>query len=231
MTSSARVSRSSAARRGSRQIHRLVEAMESRILFHFVVHTPVPDQVVEQNAAPTTVDLGQHIFDENAGPTVLFTTTQGNFDVKLTEWQTPATVANFLNYVNSGRYNGTVIHRSEPGPPPFVIQGGGYTLGTNPSGDPTGTHITTDAPVVNEFSPSRPNLRGTIAMAKTSDPNSATSEWFVNLSNNTSLDSPNNSGGFTTFGTVSAAGRPLRSWTAPPASASPPTRAATSPRR
>src|SRR5688500_1089703 len=156
MNSSARVSRSNVAARGvsrgvsrrvSRQNHRLIEAMESRVLFHFVVHTPVPDQVVEQNATPTSVDLGQHIFDENAGPTVLITTTQGNIDVKLTERQTPVTVANFLNYVNTGRYNDTVIHRSEPGPPPFVIQGGGYTLGTGQNGQPVGTHITTDAPI------------------------------------------------------------------------------------
>jgi peptidyl-prolyl cis-trans isomerase A (cyclophilin A) len=89
-------------------------------------------------------------------------------------------------------YNNTVIHRSVPG---FVIQGGGFT--------PDGNGIQTFPPIVNEFSPSRPNVAGTIAMAKTSDPNSATSQWFINLADNSSsLDDTANSGGFTVFGSV-----------------------------
>jgi peptidyl-prolyl cis-trans isomerase A (cyclophilin A) len=120
---------------------------------------------------------------------------------------TPLNVANFLNYVNSGRYNGTFIHRSIPG---FVIQGGGYTydVGTN-----SAPHIAEFSQVLNE--PGISNLRGTIAMAKLAapadggppngGPNSATSEWFFNLADNSSnLDNQN--GGFTVFGRVVGSG-------------------------
>jgi cyclophilin family peptidyl-prolyl cis-trans isomerase len=130
----------------------------------------------------------------------------GGVDIELFDTQAPQTVANFLNYVNRGDYDGTFIHRSVPG---FVVQGGGYIF--NPeNGDFFGSgtsHIPVDAPVVNEPDPvNRPNLRGTLAMAKTSDPDSATSEWFFNLADNASLDDPNNSGGFTVFGQVTGSG-------------------------
>lgn len=122
----------------------------------------------------------------------------GNIDIELRDEEAPVTVENFLNYVNSNRYDGTFIHRSVPG---FVIQGGGYYS--------TATSIevvTKDDPVVNEFDPSRSNLRGTIAMAKLpGNPDSATSEWFFNLADNSaSLDSEN--GGYTVFGQVIGAG-------------------------
>ncbi|WP_372524007.1 peptidylprolyl isomerase [Sulfuricaulis sp.] len=126
----------------------------------------------------------------------------GGFNVELYDTQAPLTVANFLNYVNRGDYNNTVIHRSAVSgtpPVPFVIQGGGYRcclFGTL-------YHFPTDPPVLNEFDPSRSNVRGTIAMAKSADPNSATSEWFINLGDNSAaLDDINNSGGFTVFGRV-----------------------------
>jgi peptidyl-prolyl cis-trans isomerase A (cyclophilin A) len=108
--------------------------------------------------------------------------------------------------VNRDDYDGTFIHRSVPG---FVVQGGGYIF--NPDNGNffgSGTsHIPVDPPVVNEPDPvNRPNVRGTLAMAKTSDPDSATSEWFFNLADNASLDDPNNSGGFTVFGQVTGSG-------------------------
>jgi len=133
----------------------------------------------------------------------------GVVDIELFDTQAPLTVQNFLNYVNSGAYDGTFIHRSVPG---FVVQGGGYIF--NPAngdffGSGTG-HIPVGAPVNNEADPvNRPNLRGTLAMAKTSDPNSATSEWFFNLVDNPSLDDPNNSGGFAVFGQVIGNGMAL----------------------
>lgn len=121
----------------------------------------------------------------------------GTIDVELFQTVTPLTVANFLNYVNRGDYDNTLIHRSVPG---FVIQGGGYNAAT------PGSHIAEDAPVQNEFNPANPNTRGKIAMAKAgNDPNSATSEWFFNLSDNTSLDTQN--GGFTSFGQALGNGR------------------------
>lgn len=110
----------------------------------------------------------------------------------------PKTVENFLGYVNRGDYDGTFIHRSIPG---FIIQGGGYAFNSATGAAP---HIPTQPPVVNEFGVS--NTRGTVAMAKlANDPNSATSEWFVNLSDNSeNLDNQN--GGFTVFGRVTGNG-------------------------
>src|SRR6476659_31862 len=116
------------------------------------------------------------------GTVVRFNTVSGTVDVRLYNAATPLNVANFLNYVTSGRYNGTFIHRDVPG---FVIQGGGYTYDA-PSG--SAPHIAEFSQVNNEFGVS--NLRGTIAMAKLAapadggppngGPNSATSEWFFN---------------------------------------------------
>ena len=105
----------------------------------------------------------------------------------------PVTVNNFLNYVRSGRYNGTVVHRSEPG---FVIQGGWLRFDEAAFNFVT---VNTDPNIANEFMLS--NTRGTLAMAKVGgDPNSANSQWFINLANNSFLDSDN--GGFTVFGRV-----------------------------
>ena len=126
--------------------------------------------------------------------TVRVITSLGDFSIELFDDVTPITVSNFLNYVNSGRYNGTVIHRSVPN---FVIQGGGFSFNSVAS---TLDPITTDNSITNE--PGIPNTRGTVAMAKLGgDPNSATSQWFVNLNDNTAnLDAQN--GGFTVFGRV-----------------------------
>jgi len=122
------------------------------------------------------------------------TTERGNFSIELFDTVAPATVENFLSYVVSGRYDGTFIHRAVAD---FVIQGGGFKFDATTQ---TFFAINLDAPVVNEFSIS--NTRGTLAMAKMGgDPNSATSQWFVNLADNSAnLDSQN--GGFTVFGRV-----------------------------
>jgi peptidyl-prolyl cis-trans isomerase A (cyclophilin A) len=117
---------------------------------------------------------------------------QGDFCMELFPQSAPQTVANFLRYVNDGDYDNSLIHRSESN---FVIQGGGFTLRNG-----NFAFVPTDPAVINEYS--RSNLRGTVAMAKLgSDPNSATSQWFVNLSdNNTFLNTSN--GGFTVFAEV-----------------------------
>lgn len=127
---------------------------------------------------------------------VEFTTSHGSFNVNLHDEATPETVANFLKYVNDGDYNNTVVHRVEPG---FVMQAGGFEFtGTLPL-----NAIPTDSAITNE--PVYSNVRGTIAMAKLSGKeNSATSQWFVNLSDNSAgvpqLDIQN--GGFTVFGEI-----------------------------
>ena len=123
---------------------------------------------------------------------VRFDTTFGSFYVDLLEEEAPGTVANFLQYVRDGDYVNGIFHRSVAG---FVLQGGGFTY-ENGQFIP----VPVDPPIVNEFGIS--NTRGTLAMAKTSDnPDTATSQWFVNMSDNSAdLDSQN--GGFTVFGRV-----------------------------
>lgn len=120
-------------------------------------------------------------------------TVLGNFQVNLFDTKTPATVTNFLGYVNSGAYYNNVVHRSVPD---FVVQAGGFTYNDDFPLD----QVTKGPAVANE--PELSNLRGTIAMAKSAgDPNSATSEWFINLADNSAnLDVQN--GGFSVFGQV-----------------------------
>ncbi|OGT02539.1 MAG: hypothetical protein A2143_03085, partial [Gallionellales bacterium RBG_16_57_15] len=132
--------------------------------------------------------------------TVRMQTSLGDIDIQLMDTDAPVTVANFLNYVTSGAYVNSFIHRSVPG---FIIQGGGYLWSDVSNGV---SSIPANAPVTNEFSASRSNLRGTIAMAKLSgDPNSATSQWFFNLADN-SANLDNQNGGFTVFGEVTGNG-------------------------
>jgi len=110
----------------------------------------------------------------------------------------PNTVSNFLNYVSDGDYQDSIIHRSVPG---FVIQGGGFTTSSQTlTSTSQFSSVPTDSPVNNEFDIS--NTRGTVAMAKLGgDPNSATSQWFVNLADNSeNLDAQN--GGFTVFAKI-----------------------------
>ena len=128
-----------------------------------------------------------------ANTTVRFETNVGVIDIELFDDEAPVTVQNFLNYVNSGRYDDTVIHRSEPG---FVLQGGGFIY----NGDSQFTVVDTDAPINLEAGIS--NTLGTIAMARTNDPNSATNQFFFNLDNNTNLDASNNNVGYAVFGEV-----------------------------
>lgn len=135
-----------------------------------------------------------------SNPVVRISTVYGDFSVELFEQQAPATVDNFLGYVNRGDYRRSFIHRVESD---FVIQGGGYRFipgcpdGVRPCGP---VEIPQQDPVQNE--PGISNTRGTVAMAKLpGDPDSATSQWFVNLEDNSEeLDTQNE--GYTVFGEV-----------------------------
>jgi cyclophilin family peptidyl-prolyl cis-trans isomerase len=177
----------------------VAEVLEGRTLLSAVIVQPVPTQSVAENT-PTTIDLSPNITDPTiSGTLVEIQTSLGAIDVQLFDTATPQTVANFLQYVNGGLYNGTIIHRvvnspsSDPTQNLQIIQGGGFT--------PAGTHIFQGPPVPNEFQ--FPNTRGTIAMAKPGNsPNGATSEWYINDQANPGLDDPNNDGGFTVFGQV-----------------------------
>ena len=127
-----------------------------------------------------------------AHPSVLLKTSEGDIRVELFPEKAPKTVANFLDYVKSGQYNGTIFHRVIPG---FMIQGGGYT--TSFAEKPT------RAPIPLESRNGLKNAAGTLAMARTSDPNSATAQFFINTVDNTGLDYPNPDGnGYAVFGKV-----------------------------
>lgn len=122
--------------------------------------------------------------------TVQIQTVMGDLEVNLFDKDTPATVANFLAYVNAGAYTDSIIHRSVPN---FIVQGGGFKY--NDAWPPVG--IAQNPAVINE--PLFSNVRGTIAMAKLgNNPNSATNQWFINLKDNSAnLDRQNS--GFTVF--------------------------------
>lgn len=110
-------------------------------------------------------------------PRVTFETTQGSFVLELDRASTPETVDNFLGYVRDGFYRGTVFHRVIPG---FMIQGGGFTAEFR--------QLPTRTPVRNEADRAGANDRGTIAMARTRDPHSATAQFFINVADNEFLN-------------------------------------------
>lgn len=125
--------------------------------------------------------------------TVKLATTQGDIVIKLDAAKAPKTVANFMSYAKSGFYNGTIFHRVMDG---FMIQGGGFT--------PEMQQKPTNAPIALESRNGLSNKRGTIAMARTSDPNSATAQFFINVKDNAFLDQPNaqDGEGYAVFGQV-----------------------------
>jgi peptidyl-prolyl cis-trans isomerase B (cyclophilin B) len=124
---------------------------------------------------------------------VRFETSMGGITIELFEKECPITAGNFLNYVKSGFYDGTIFHRVIPG---FVVQGGGMLPGMRQKD--------TLDPIVNEAAKAPRNARGTLAMARTSDPDSATSQFYINLSDNGSLDysGPGPRAGYCAFGKV-----------------------------
>lgn len=126
-----------------------------------------------------------------AQPHVLLETSLGNIELELDAEQAPISVENFLGYVDSGHYNGTVFHRIIRG---FMIQGGGF--------DANGKQLSTRAPIRNEANNGLRNNRGTIAMARTSDPHSATAQFFINHSDNHNLNYNPRSAGYAVFGKV-----------------------------
>ena len=181
-----------------------------------VVTAPIPAAALYRGAAPEVLDL-TGFFNDPDTTAVRLTTVLGDIDIGLYDQRTPITVSNFLRYINEGRYfpidpttnepAPQFVHRSVPG---FVIQGGGFLATVNPS-DPAhllATQVAEFSAIQNE--PGISNTRGTIAMAKLAgDPNSATSQWYINLADNggsppDGLDFQN--GGFTVFGRVFGSG-------------------------
>jgi peptidyl-prolyl cis-trans isomerase A (cyclophilin A) len=127
-----------------------------------------------------------------SGPHVMIDTSMGPIEVVLYQDKSPITVDNFLKYVRAGHYDGTIFHRVIPG---FMIQGGGKTVDFV---DRTGER----PPIRNEARNGLRNLRGTLAMARTNDPNSATAQFFINVRDNASLDFGIGGAGYAVFGEV-----------------------------
>ena len=127
-----------------------------------------------------------------AAPKVKFQTSQGEFVVELQPAKAPKTVENFLQYVADKHYDGTIFHRVIDG---FMVQGGGFTAGL--------VQKPTRPPIPLEANNGLKNEVGTIAMARTGNPNSATSQFFINVANNASLNAPQPDGyGYAVFGKV-----------------------------
>jgi cyclophilin family peptidyl-prolyl cis-trans isomerase len=122
---------------------------------------------------------------------IRFHTTHGDFTVELFEKDAPISAENFLRYVDDEHFDGTIFHRIVPG---FVIQGGGLTAEFQPK--------KTREPITNEATDGLKNERGTLSMARTNEVNSATSQFFVNLSDNAFLDHTKGQFGYAVFGRV-----------------------------
>jgi cyclophilin family peptidyl-prolyl cis-trans isomerase len=129
-------------------------------------------------AAPHAPKSAKKAAPKPAGPSrVALDTTMGRIVIELFPDKAPKTTANFLKYVKSGHYNGTIFHRVIPG---FMAQAGGFTPGM--------VEKPTNAPIQNESDNGLSNERGTLAMARTSDPHSASAQFFVNVKDNASLN-------------------------------------------
>ncbi|MEN8785059.1 MAG: peptidylprolyl isomerase [Akkermansiaceae bacterium] len=126
--------------------------------------------------------------------TVIMSTSMGDIHIEMDSKSAPITVENFLKYVDAEHYDGTIFHRVIGN---FMIQGGGFK-----EIDGKLAKQKTNPPIKNESEKTPSNKRGTIAMARTSAPNSATAQFFINVVDNTFLNYPNNGGGYATFGKV-----------------------------
>ncbi len=134
--------------------------------------------------------------EDAAAQTVVIETNKGKIEVELNAQKAPVTVKNFLSYIDNKFYDGTIFHRVIKG---FMIQGGGFTSDMKQK--------STNPPIKIESSNGLKNLRGTLAMARTNDPNSATSQFFINHADNSFLDYRNDSPqgiGYAVFGKVTS---------------------------
>ena len=139
-----------------------------------------------------SLSVGSMAAEPVSAPRVALKTSAGEIVLELNPMQAPKSVENFLQYVKSGQYNGTVFHRVIKG---FMIQGGGMDM--NMSEKPT------RAPIRNEAANGLKNAAYTVAMARTSDPDSATAQFFINVADNAMLDFPQPDGaGYAVFGKV-----------------------------
>lgn len=180
----------------------LIAALSSRAQSTLPVTTAaLPDQSFGLSGGTATIDLRNHFNVPNITATVVqFATDLGRFNVQLLPADAPASVANFLSYVNDRAFDATIFHRSTKlnTTGNGILQGGGYSYSTSP------TAIAKKAPIVLEYK--LPNVRGTLSMARTSELNSGTSEWFFNIDDNSTVLGPTNGGGYAVFGRVLGSG-------------------------
>ena len=160
------------------------------ILSLLLTATAASGQATRPSAGPTSrpEDKPQDRFAY-----VLMTTSMGEIVIELDQGKAPITVANFLSYTDKEFYDGTIYHRVIPG---FMIQGGGLSSDM--------VKKRTDAPIKNEWLNGLTNKRGSIAMARTNAPDSATAQFFINVVNNPNLDGSETSPGYAVFGQVVA---------------------------
>ncbi len=144
---------------------------------------PSPKQEVDTMVKKTNTTADEEI--------VVFETNKGTIEVALNRKAAPITVENFVSYVKEGHYDGTVFHRVIPG---FMIQGGGFNF--------QGAERPTNEPIKLESKNGLKNEEGTIAMARTNDPDSATAQFFINVKNNTFLNYGPGNPGYAVFGKV-----------------------------
>jgi peptidyl-prolyl cis-trans isomerase A (cyclophilin A) len=189
-----RVSRQSAASRKRPASARTVESLEERTFLNATILHAI-DPISGSPEGSTTISLSSTFSDPNVtGPVVLMQTSKGDIPITLFDSQVHNTVQNFLYYVDHNEYNNTFIHRvvTVASGGIGIVQGGGYTTDLNT--------IPTIAPINLQYD--LPNTQGTIAMARTGDPNSAKSEWFFNAADNSQSLGQSNGGGYAVFGQV-----------------------------
>lgn len=164
--------------------------------FSFTAGTTNAADKMAEKSKPTEKSTAKKTGEKSKMTTVVIETSEGNIELELNSEKAPISVANFLTYVDKKHYDGTIFHRVING---FMIQGGGFD--EKMSQKPTGKGIE------NEAGNGLKNDRGTIAMARTNDPNSATAQFFINVADNTFLNfkNPSPSGiGYAVFGKVTA---------------------------
>lgn len=173
--------------------------INSRILISlvlvFIASACANDDTQTNSTTTSSIQDTTMTNDTNANLVVVkLETSMGNISLELNKEKAPATVNNFLNYLNDGHYNGTIFHRVIPG---FMIQGGGFEPGMQQK--------RTNAPVLNEANNGLRNDNLTIAMARTSDPHSASSQFFINVKDNDFLNFSSETAqgwGYAVFGRV-----------------------------
>ncbi len=169
-------------RRALAVVTRVVSPLSAMFVLALVVAGPVSGPAHAQPAA-----------EKGGKPVVVLETSLGSIEIELDAEKAPVSAANFLAYVDAGHYDGTIFHRVIPD---FMIQGGGF--------EPSMTQKPTKAPIQNEAKNGLTNQRGTVAMARTSVVDSATSQFFVNLKDNDFLNHSGRDYGYAVFGRVTS---------------------------